>query len=95
MSERERDTPTDAIEGLGDLLDWLGESAAMLKAAVNSVGRQWQGLQDAGGARDDHAASLLATLKPHLAELECFARQCRERIERLEADPFGRKPSDG
>lgn len=90
------DTPTQAIEGLGHLLDWLGENAAMLRAAANSIGRQWQGLKDVGGARDDHAASLLATLKPHLLDLECFARDCRERIERLEADPFGKKegPSD-
>lgn len=62
--------------------------SAVADETVDIVG-QWDRLGGIGAKRDDHAAALMAKLKPHLAELARYATAAVEMIKRLEADPFG------
>jgi hypothetical protein len=84
-------TPEQAIEGLPELLGRLDALRAHLADEAGEIGEQWEGLGRVGGQRADHAAPLLARLRPHLAEIGRFASACVQQLDKFQADPFGRQ----
>ena len=83
-------TPTEAIQNLDDLMKQFNARLAHMHTEADEIGEQWYALGRAGGQRDDHAAALLAKLRPHLSGLATFATTCEEQVDRMMADPFGR-----
>ena len=77
-----------AIEGLDTLPTLLDVQLAHVKALTVEAQKQWLGLKRVGGAREDHAATLLATMKPYLRNLAKTAGDCAAQIEEWEKNPF-------
>ena len=89
-------TPTEAIETVtekGGLVSKLNEMLYRLDGEAREIAEKWAILGQVGGQRDDHAAMLLARLRPHLAEIARFAATCDKQITSMVADPFGRMVS--
>ena len=86
----ERMEPETAIENVAAITRRIDEIRAHLADEADEIAEEWAGIGAAGGQRADHAATLLGRLQPHLAELEQFAAACRQQIDALMADPFGR-----
>jgi len=84
-------TPTKAIEHTDDMMGKLTALVAHLHNEADEVAEQWYGLGQAGGQREDHAASLLTRLRPHLEAIESFAHICGQQITGYVKDPFGRQ----
>jgi hypothetical protein len=86
-------TPIELIEQ-GQLHGMLAE-INVLRAAIDNecseIAELWDGLGRAGGQRADHAAALLARLRPALGAMENFCGRCLIQINEHVADPFGRK----
>jgi hypothetical protein len=78
-----------AIEGVEALAKRVDDKATILRNAAKLAAEQWKGLRNAGGAREDHAATLLGTLRSELDNLPEFCQVCSEQIAEIEADPFG------
>lgn len=83
--------PEKLIEQLGELMGQINRHVSFMRAETEDIDDAWEGLRQAGGQRADHAAMLLARLRPHLRDLAKFCNNCETQIDRMVADPFGRK----
>ena len=83
-------TPSTAITSVSECIGRaMIRRVSDLRNEADEIEEQWQGLLAAGGARDDHAAVLLAKLEPHLSDIASFAATCRTQILAMLDDPFG------
>lgn len=87
--------PIKAIESLSridiGLAGKLNRMMTQLHAEIAEVDERWAMLGQQGGQRDDHAALLVGTLRPHLDEISRFCATCSQQITAMVADPFQRK----
>jgi hypothetical protein len=81
-------SPEEAIADLDSLLNRVTVLRDALGREARNIGQEWQALKRLGARRADHAASLLTTLLPHLAELERFAHACQVQVRQYDRDPF-------
>ena len=88
-------TPTEAIQELGELMKQMNARLHRMHIEADEISEQWDALGRMAGQRDDHAAELLAKLRPHLSGLATFATNCETQLDRFVADPFGRKTQPG
>lgn len=82
--------PSKAIEQLREFEKNLNRLRCHLANEISEVGEQWDQLKRIGGARDDHAASLLGKLRHHLAHIAKLCGNTEKQIDQMIADPFGR-----
>lgn len=83
--------PEEAIEKLSELRHKFNVTLHQLGLECDDIREQWDGLKRAGGARADHAATLLSRLRPALADLARRAHAVEQSINRWVADPFETK----
>lgn len=88
-------TPEQAIERLDELPKKLNRELHSLSLECDEIREQWEGLKRVGGARADHAATLLSRLRPALANLSRQGRAIEQQINGWVADPFGRNEQVG
>jgi hypothetical protein len=84
-------TPTHAITSTDNLLASFTLRMSHLRTECEDIAEQWDGLGRAGGQREDHAASLLARLRPHLASIARLACDVEGQLNVMIADPWGRQ----
>ena len=84
-------TPTYAIEHTDNMLGKLNQIVSAIRCETESNAEEWAMLGQMGAQRDDHAAMLLARLRPALSELSRVAATMEKQIDTMVADPFGRK----
>ena len=87
-------TASEAIERVDDLTRTTLHHCHRLHEEAYKISTQWRALRQAGGARDDHAATLLARLDQPLGDLAQFCELARTQITQLAADPFGDNPQE-
>lgn len=80
---------SDAIAKLPELNRDLNALRAHLADESDEIGERWEALASIGAGRDDHAAALVARLRPHLEALRGFAERCIVQVDAIAADPFG------
>jgi hypothetical protein len=85
-------TADQLLASTPSLLRKLDAIRAALNDEAGEIIEQWQTLASMGVQRADHAAALLSRLRPHLTELQRFARNCEAQIDAVVRDPFGRAP---
>jgi hypothetical protein len=82
-------TPEQAISSLAEVRGQLHTRLQHFRGECEAIEEHWANLARAGGQRADHAAALLARLKPHLNGItqlcECVVKQ----IDEMPKDPFG------
>ena len=83
-------TPSEACERINELGKRISNHAFDIDRDMEMVKQQWRGLITAGGARDDHAATILAKqVAPSLQELHDFLDRVLIQIEEWKTNPFG------
>jgi hypothetical protein len=85
--------PIFAINNLADIENDLRRLVGNINLECNELANNWEGIGNIGGQREDHAATLLTRLKPHLSGLAEFCRTVEAQIDQMHADPFGRNES--
>lgn len=88
-------TAEHAIEHLDELMAGLHRLVNGLSDECNAAVTRWEGLRRVGGQRADHAAALLGDVRGRLAQVRDYAERCRQQIEDIQADPFGRPEKGG
>lgn len=83
-------TPIEAIQQLDELRQAINRQVSQLGYEADDIGESWALLGQQGAQRDDHAAMLLARLRPHLRDLSAFLKTCEIQLDGFVADPFGR-----
>jgi hypothetical protein len=83
--------PIKAVESLDELNKQAQDMTDYLRAESNQIRVEWEGLKEAGGIREDHAATLLLRLRPHLDRLAHFCSNVETQIGIMHDDPFQRK----
>ncbi len=61
---------TQAIETLDSPIGFLNSRINALANECHDISVEWDGLKNAGGARDDHAATLLLRVRQRLADVQ-------------------------
>lgn len=84
-------TGTEAITSVQEMEGQLNQVRHALHCEIEDIQEQWSVLENMGGARDDHAASLLSRLRPALDDLSRLAATMSQQITKIVADPFGTK----
>lgn len=85
-------SPEEAIAKLEtSLRKQINKQVSLLGYECERIEEEWEGLRLAGGQRADHAAMLLARLRPHLRDLASFLTRCEKQLDGYVADPFQRK----
>ena len=82
--------PCKALDSLDSLTGRINKHCNELNNQAHSIAVQWAGLRQVGGQRADHAAELIATLRPHLRGLAAFASSVETQLTAILADPFER-----
>ena len=83
--------PIEAVESLDELNKQAQDMADYIHAESVQIKVEWEGLRQAGGIREDHAAALLMRLRPHLDRLAHFCSNVETQIGMMHDDPFQRK----
>jgi len=83
-------TPIEAIQSTDKMHSTLNRLRSAFANETDEIVELWDGLGRVGGQRDDHAASFLGRLRPHLQTIASFCTACDEQIAEMESDPFGR-----
>ena len=81
-------TPSEAILKLDEMEATMREKLSGLSEEAGMVVTQWDGLVATGGGRDDHAALLLATLRPHMVGIRDFMDTCIDQLDGMSGSPF-------
>jgi hypothetical protein len=84
-------SPVEMLLNLKEMQGRLNRLVHALACECDEVDELWVGLGQAGGQREDHAASLLQRLNPHLVGIAKFCETCNVQIGQMAADPFQRK----
>jgi hypothetical protein len=84
-------TPEKAIEQLDELRKKINVRVHQLGLECDDIREHWDGLKRVGGAREDHAATLLSRLRPALADIGRLVHTVEGQINGWVADPFGTK----
>ena len=82
--------PSEMIESLEELQGEINRRHHALACEIDGVIEQWDALKR-HGVRDDHAASLLGMLRPHLEDIAAFCTLCKNQIDGMVRNPFGRE----
>jgi len=83
-------TATERLTSLKNLLFEATRRQSHLAYEVDEMLEEWEGLGLSNGQRDDHAASILKRVQPHLVGLSEFFARCNEQCKEAIKDPFGR-----
>jgi hypothetical protein len=83
--------PINAIGAIDQLTGEVARLSSFLRNEADGIKDQWEGLKRCGGAREDHAAEILARLRMILDDLAKFCTRTSAEITAMKADPFERK----
>lgn len=76
------------IADLDGLLSGLHSRVNAVAELARSIAMQWDGICKAGGARADHAASLLAQLAPALGRVANYTTITQAQVEDIRKNPW-------
>jgi hypothetical protein len=85
-----RPAADEMIRDLGDIADKVDAFAFALRSEIADTLSLWNGLGRVGGQRADHAADLMARLRPDLANICRYCHAIEAQITGMVANPFGR-----
>jgi hypothetical protein len=71
----------DGMDRLPKLAELIASKRASIAQEIERVSAQWQALGRMGAQRSDHAAALLANVRPLVAELAEFCAAVCQQIE--------------
>lgn len=83
-------TPSQSVAKLNELRGQLNRLVSQLGYEMDEIAERWAMLGNIGGQRDDHAAALVGTLRPHLDDLSRFCAAVSTQLTAMVADPFQR-----
>lgn len=81
--------PIHMIGNLNAISNKLAEQLDSIRAVTTDITSQWDGICKAGGAREDHAATLMTRLVPSLQSMSAWCDICTDQIRQMNENPFG------